>query len=240
MVRLTYWQWGILAAPIAIVLIFLLGSAGYQIHEWHLSWIWAVIGIGFVGWRWLLVKWTRPALAEVAEITANLPQQAATDGKLSEGSKVQQAEAALQQILRDARQDPPIWADWNIFWRRALDLISAIAQVYNPKAKQPLLNIYIPQAYVLLRGTVDDLNEWMQKMAPVLNQVTIEQALQAYQVYQKVQPAARKVLQVWGWAQWLLNPVAAAARTAKARVLKLPKSFWVTSIKWPEKPFCEI
>jgi uncharacterized protein len=214
MVKLAYWQWGLLAAPIGLVLVFLLGAAGYQIHEWHLSWIWAVIGLGFVGWRWLLVKWTRPALVEVEEIVAAIAADL-PDGKFSgEGSKIQQAEAALQQILSEARQDPPIWADWNIFWRRALGLISAIAQVYNPSAKQPLLNIYIPQAYVLLRGTVDDLNEWMQKMAPVLNQVTIEQALQAYQVYQKVQPAARRVLQVWGWAQWLLNPVAAAARTA--------------------------
>ncbi len=217
MVRLLYWQWGVLAAPIAMVLVFVLGAAGYQVHEWHLSWIWAVIGLGFVGWRWLLVRWTRPALAEVEEIVAELaaefpdrpPSRAA-----GMGSQVQQAEAVLRQILAESREDPPMWVDWNIFWRRALALIGAIAQVYNPRAKQPLLNIYIPQAYVLLRGTVDDLNAWMQKLAPVLNQVTIEQALQAYQVYQKVQPAARRVLQVWGWAQWLLNPVAAVARTA--------------------------
>jgi uncharacterized protein len=215
MVKLALWQWGILAAPIALVLVFILVSAGYQIHEWHLSWIWAVIGLGFVGWRWLLVQWTRPALAEVEEIVAEIAAELPTTPKLSgEGSQIQQAEAALQEILAAARQDPPMWVDWNQFWQRALSLISAIAKVYNPQAKQPLLNIYIPQAYVLMRGTVDDLNEWMQKMAPVLNQVTIEQALQAYQVYQKVQPAARRMLQAWGWAQWLLNPVAAAARTA--------------------------
>jgi uncharacterized protein len=219
MVRLLYWQWVVLAAPIAGMLVFVLGAAAYQVHEWHLSWIWAVIGLGFVGWRWLLVRWTRPALAEVEEIVAELAaefpdQRPPTGSAAAGGTKVQQAEAALRQILGESREDPPMWTDWNIFWRRALALISAIAQVYNPRAKQPLLNIYIPQAYVLLRGTVDDLNEWMQKLAPVLNQVTIEQALQAYQVYQKVQPAARRVLQVWGWAQWLLNPVAAAARTA--------------------------
>jgi uncharacterized protein len=44
--------------------------------------------------------------------------------------------------------------------------------------------------------------------------VTIGQAYQAYEMYQKVEPSARKVLQVWNWAQWLLNPVAAIARTA--------------------------
>jgi uncharacterized protein len=215
MVKLFLWQWGIIAAPIVGVVGFLLFAAGSQIHTWHLSWIWAVIGVIFIGWRWLLVTWTRPALAEidkiVAEITAQMPVSPQTDPP--SGSKIQRAETALATILAQAREDLPIWADWNTFWQRALSLISAIAQVYNPEAKQPLLNIYIPQAYVLLRGTIDDLNEWMQKMAPVLNQVTIEQALQAYQVYQKLQPAARRVLQVWSWARWLVNPAAAAART---------------------------
>jgi uncharacterized protein len=114
----------------------------------------------------------------------------------------------------ESRDDPPVWADWTTFWQRCLSLISAIAQVYKPEAKQPLLNIYVPQAYVLLRGTIDDMDEWMQRMAPVLNQVTIEQALQAYQIYQKFQPAARRMLQAWGWARWVLNPIAAATNVA--------------------------
>jgi hypothetical protein len=216
MVRFAGWQWGVLGAPIGVLLLFILISAGYQIHAWHLSWIWAIVGVGLLGWRWLLVKWTTPAMSEVddllAEIAASLPDAPT----VNDGSNhpLQQAETALQQILTEARGDLPIWADWNTFWRRCLELIGAIAKIYNPKAKQPLLNIYIPQAYVLLRGTVDDLNEWMQKMAPVLNQVTIEQALQAYEIYQKLQPAARRVWQAWNWARWLLNPAAAAATLA--------------------------
>lgn len=216
MVRLAGWQWGVLGAPIGVLLLFILVSAGYQIHEWHLSWIWAVVGVGLLGWRWLLVKWTTPAMTEVddllAEIAASLPDAPAVNDDSND--PLQQAETALQQILAEARQDLPIWADWNTFWRRCLELIGAIAKIYNPKAKQPLLNIYIPQAYVLLRGTVDDLNEWMQKMAPVLNQVTIEQALQAYEIYQKLQPAARRVWQAWNWARWLINPAAAATTLA--------------------------
>jgi uncharacterized protein len=222
MVRLALWQWIALAAPIGTVILFLLFAAGYQIHEWHLSWIWAVFGLSFVGWRWLLVRWTRPAMAAVdelvAEIAASLPPEQTLSGDDAHSGQPadpnQQAETALQSILTAAQQDPPIWADWNIFWQRCLELISAIARIYKPNAKQPLLNIYIPQAYVLLRGTVDDLNEWMQRMAPVLNQVTIEQALQAYEVYQKFQPAARRALQAWRWARWLLNPIAAAANVA--------------------------
>jgi uncharacterized protein len=217
MIRLAAWQWAVLATPIGSVVLFLLIAAGTQIHAWHLSWIWAIFGVSFVGWRWLLVKWTKPAITEldelVAELAADLPEATGDPGNAA-GSKAQQAEAALQAILLASRADPPVWADWNGFWQRCLSLISAIAQVYKPEAKQPLLNIYVPQAFVLLRGTIDDMDEWMQRMAPVLNQVTIEQALQAYEIYQKFQPAARRVLQAWSWARWLLNPIAAATNVA--------------------------
>jgi len=172
-----------------------------------------------VGWRWLLVKWTQPALAQVeaivTELSADLQSQAPTTA--SANTSFQQAEAELQKILQTARIDPPPWEDWNIFWLRCQTLIGAIAQVYYPQTEQPLLNIYIPQAYKLLRGTVDDLDQWMQRLAPALNQVTIGQAYQAYEVYQKLEPSARKIWQAWNWAQWLLNPAAAIARTATQR-----------------------
>ena len=51
MVRLKLWQWAVLGLPIAIVVSFLLISAGFQIHTWGISWIWAIVGLLFVGWR---------------------------------------------------------------------------------------------------------------------------------------------------------------------------------------------
>jgi uncharacterized protein len=219
MMRLANWQWALLALPLGAVLSFVLGAAAVQIHAWHLSWIWAVFGLVLVLWRWLLVRWTQPAIAQldqrIAELAADLPDApaSATIGDAS-GSPAQRVEAALQEILVAAREDPPVWADWQAFWRRCLSLISAIAQVYKPETQQPLLNIYVPQAYNLLRGTVDDMDEWMEKMSPVLNQLTIEQAVQAYEIYQKFQPAARRMLQAWGAARWLFNPIAAATNVA--------------------------
>jgi predicted GTPase len=218
MVRLNVWQWVVLGLPIALVVGFLLLCAGFQIHGWGLSWIWAVFGVVFVGWRWLLVKWTRPALAQVEAIFTELAaEQANIPTPASATVSSQQVENQLQKILQETRTDPPLWEDWNIFWQRCLELISAIAQIYYPQTKQPLLNIYIPQAYRLLRGTVDDLDQWMQRLGPVLNQVTIGQAYQAYEIYQKLEPSARKVWRAWNWAQWLLNPAAAVARTATQR-----------------------
>ena len=88
-----------------------------------------------------------------------------------------------------------------------------MAQTYHPEVKYPLLNIYVPDAYGLLRGTVDDVDRWIESLSPVLGQVTIGQAVQGYEFYRKVEPSARKLWQAWGWVQWLLNPAVAAART---------------------------
>ena len=222
MVRLKLWQWSILATPIASMLVFLLISAGMQIQAWGISWIWAIFTLIFVGWRWLLVKWTRPALeqmeAAIAEVTkelASIPDH--TTLEPTGDDTLTKVETALQEILKTTQNDPPIWEDWQTFWQRCQDLVIAIAQSYHPEVKYPLLSIYIPQAYGLIRGTVDDLDRWMQKLSPALNQVTVGQAYQGYEIYRKLEPSARKLWQVWNWAQWLFNPAAAVARVASQR-----------------------
>jgi small GTP-binding protein len=214
MVRLRIWQWIVLALPIVIVIGFLLISAGLQIHEWGINWIWAIVALIFVGWRWMLVKWTQPALSQVEAIVAELSEETIELSDSPATNATRQAETEVQKILTEAQFDPPIWQDWNVFWQRCQSLIRAIANIYYPDAQKPLLNIYVPQAYSLLRGTVDDLDQWMQRLAPVLNQVTVGQAVQAYEIYQQLEPSARKVLRVWNWAQWFLNPAVAVARTA--------------------------
>ncbi|ACC82508.1 GTPase family protein [Nostoc punctiforme] len=219
MVRLKPWQWVVLAIPIAFIIIFLLVAAGSQIHAWGISWIWGVFTLLFVGWRWLLVKWTQPAVNQVEAVLAQVQEElesAAEDTvRPPAGSDVTKlAEAALQEILQASQSDRPIWEDWQTFWTRCQDLVVAIAHIYNPQIQYPLLNIYVPQAYGLIRGTVDDMDQWMQKLSPVLNQVTVGQAYQGYEVYRKLEPSARKFWKAWNWAQWLLNPVAAVAKQA--------------------------
>ena len=212
MIRLKLWQWIVLGTPIALIVAFLLIAAGLQIHEWHLNWIWAVFTLVFVGWRFLLVKWTQPEIGQinavVAEVNKELQSVANNTTPLSE------AEAVLQEILITAQSDRPIWQDWQTFWQRCQDLVVAVSHIYHPEVKYPLLNIYVPQAYALIRGTLDDVDRWMQKLSPALNQVTIAQAYQAYEVYQKLEPSARKLMRAFNWAQWLLNPVTAIAKKA--------------------------
>ncbi|MGJ5633338.1 GTPase family protein [Nostoc sp. CALU 1950] len=218
MVRLKPWQWVVLAIPIAFIIIFLLISAGSQIHAWGINWIWGVFTLLFVGWRWLLVKWTQPAVNQVEAVLAQVQEELEStveDTVRTVGSDTtKQAEAALQEILQAAQSDRPIWEDWQTFWTRCQDLVVAIAHIYNPQIQYPLLNIYVPQAYGLIRGTVDDMDQWMQKLSPILNQVTVGQAYQGYEVYRKLEPSARKFWRVWNWAQWILNPVAAVAKQA--------------------------
>jgi len=222
MVRLKLWQWVVLAIPIASIISFLMVAAGLQIHEWGINWIWGIFVLIFVGWRWLLVKWTRPMVEQLQSVMAEVSKElesTADDTTLQPvgNDAANRVEAALQEILKASQGDRPIWEDWQTFWQRCQDLVVAIAQIYHPEVKYPLLNIYVPQAYALIRGTVDDLDQWMQKLSPALNQVTIGQAYQAYETYRKLEPSARKLWRVWNWAQWLLNPVVAVARQASQR-----------------------
>ena len=221
MIRLKLWQWMILVSPIVIIISFLIVAAGTQIHTWGLSWIWALFTFIFVGWRWLLVRWTKPAINQIEVVFAEVREEleTSTDNNLLIGTDPTKAvETALQDILIRSANDLPIWEDWQTFWQRCQELIVVISHIYNPEVKYPLLNIYIPQVYGLIRGTVDDMDQWMQKLSPVLNQVTVGQAYQTYEVYRKLEPSARKLWKVWNWAQWVLNPITAVAKKASEGV----------------------
>ncbi|GGA26226.1 GTPase family protein [Okeania sp. KiyG1] len=221
MIRLKLWQLVILAIPLVSVVAFLMISAGMQINQWGINWIWGVFILLFVGWRWLLVKWTRPAVEQMKEVIAEVNKQIEfTDDTITLPTKSNttlQIETALQEILKSSRNDLPLWEDWQTFWQRCQAVIVAVANTYHPEGKYPLLNIYIPQAYGLIRGTVDDMDRWMQKLSPTLNQITVGQAYQGYEIYRKLEPSARKLFRVWGLAQWFLNPVTAAAKLASRR-----------------------
>jgi small GTP-binding protein len=220
---LTRWQWGVLALPIVLIAAVVLVAAGWQLHRWGLNWLWSVLVLLLLAWRWLLVRWTRPAIAQLESVLTETQTalSSATDAEpaaqVVPPEAAQRAEAALKTVLQQAQQDPPLWEDWSTFWQRCQALVTAIAQIYAPSIKYPLLNIYVPQAYGLIRGTVDDLDRWMRNLSPLLNQVTVGQAYQAYETYQKLEPAARKLWQVWDWAQWLINPTAAVARQISQR-----------------------
>jgi hypothetical protein len=176
-----------------------------------------------VGWRWLLVRWTKPGVNQIQAVFAEVQEEleSSTDNNLNVSTgkdKTHQIEAALQKVLSDSQNDRPVWEDLQTFWQRCQDLVVASAQIYNPEVKYPLRNIYIPQVYGLIRGTVDDMDKWMQKLSPVLNQVPVGQVYQAYEAYRKLEPSGRKFWGVWNWVQWFLNPVTAVAKKASQGV----------------------
>lgn len=221
MLRFKPWQWAVLALPLVFVVGFIVIAAAQQIHQWGLNWIWAVFTLALVGWRWLLVRWTQSPFARmeaaIAEVNQELADSAEESADPLAGGGEPSIAMALQTILQESRADAPIWEDLGQFGRRCQAVITEVAQVYHPEVKYPLLNIYIPQAYSLIRGTTDDLDQWMQKLSPVLNQMTVGQAYQGYEMYRKLEPSARKLGKVWRWAQWAVNPAAAAARAASSQ-----------------------
>ncbi|MGK7940761.1 MAG: GTPase family protein [Crocosphaera sp.] len=225
MIKLKSWQWVTLATPLIIIVSFLLITAGLKIHQWGINWIWGIFILIFLGWRWLLVQWTKPVEQQVEILISQVNQEIDREqnnitATLENQEMTHKIETILYNIIHETRNDPPFWEDWTTFWQRCQNLVAAIAQVYYPEIKYPLLNIHIPQAYGLIRGTVDDLDRWMQKLSPVFNQVTIAQGYQAYEVYQKLEPNARKLWRVWNWSQWILNPAAALAKKTTSQSTK--------------------
>ncbi len=210
--RLQSWQWIILGTPIAGVILFIIIAAGQQIHEWGLNWIWGVFTLILLGWRWLFVNWTKPtSIPQVETVLGEINQELEELTTNISSDRTREITDILENVLTKSINDRPIWEDWGTFWQRCLELITAIAGIYHPEVKYPLLNIYVTQAYGLIRGTMDDMDRMMEQLAPALNNVSIGQAYQAYETYQKIEPSARKLLQVWGWVRWLINPIAAAA-----------------------------
>lgn len=74
----------------------------------------------FVGWRWLLVKWTQPAVNQVEAVLAQVQEEleSAVEDTVRPpvGSDVTKlAETALQEILQASQSDRPIWEDWQTF-----------------------------------------------------------------------------------------------------------------------------
>ena len=227
-IRIKPWQIAVLAAPIALIVVFLLVAAGQQIRAWGINWVWGVVVFVLLGWRWLLVKWTQPALAQAeaivsevtAEVTAEIDAatQAAEENAINTDRSTQaQLNNAIAQIITEAQNDPPIWDDWSLFWQRCLSVITTVSKIYHPEVKRPLLNIYIPEAYGLIRGTVDDTDRAMQKLEPVLGQVSIGQMVEGVEMYRRLEPSAKKVIKAFNWAQWVLNPAAAIARQTSAK-----------------------
>jgi hypothetical protein len=83
-------------------------------------WIWAVFTLLLVGWRWLLVKWTRSEVnqleAALAEVNQELESASNDTTALPAGSDATvKPKLHSKDILKEAQNDPPIWEDWSIF-----------------------------------------------------------------------------------------------------------------------------
>lgn len=219
MFQLKSWQISILAFPIIVIISFFFLATGLQIHQWGINWIWGVFILIFVLWRWLLGKWTKVSHSDLDNVILKAQEELNKTSSAKffppdNQEAIARLEEVSQEIIKKTRDDEPIWVDPSLFFQRCQELVEAIAQIYHPEVEYPLLNIYIPQAYGLIRNTVDDVDKWMSQLSPALNKITVAQGYQAYQIYRRLEPSARKILQLWNWAQWLINPITAATKLA--------------------------
>ncbi|MGF1457707.1 MAG: GTPase family protein [Leptolyngbyaceae cyanobacterium] len=213
MLKLQQWQWGLLIAPPVLLVGGLAVLAGMQLQTWGVSWVWGLVAIAVVGWRWLLSRWTKPdATALQTQLSTVRSQLQETLGETAETVPATEVEAVLQRALETTQADAPLWEDWPTFAQRCQTLVQDVAHLYHPEEKYPLLNIYVPQAYGLIRGTVDDLDRYMSVAAPALNQVTVAQVYQTYETYQAVATPMRRLMAIVDLSRWLWNPIAAVAR----------------------------
>ncbi|NEQ47775.1 MAG: GTPase [Leptolyngbya sp. SIOISBB] len=211
--NLRRWQLIVLAMPPVILMGGLALLAGIQLHTWGWSWVWAVVAITIVLWRWLFSRWTQPDQLTLEDNLETVRSQLqATLSETATSVPPAQVEAVLRQTLETAREDLPLWEDWPAFTQRCQTLIRDIAKLYHPAEKYPLLNIYVPQAYGLIRGTVDDLDRYMSVAAPALNQVTVAQVYQAYETYRRLETPLKRLGTVLDLSRWLWNPIGAVAR----------------------------
>jgi predicted GTPase len=213
MLKLKRWQWTVLAIPPLVLITGLLILSGLQLQQWGLSWVWALVAVAAVGWRWGLSHWTKPSPDALEQKLSDVRSQLQdTLAETAQTVPPDRVETVLRQTLAAAQADPPIWEDWASFAQRCQTLVRDIAYLYHPEVKYPLLNIYVPQAYGLIRGTVDDLDRYMRVAAPALNQVSVAQVYQAYETYQALETPLRRLWTVLDLSRWLWNPIGAVAR----------------------------
>jgi hypothetical protein len=213
MLNLKRWQWIVLAMPPIALIAALFMLAGIKLHEWGLNWVWAIVAIAIVGWRWAFSQWTKPDTVALEQNLSTVRSQLQdTLAETAQTVPPERVEATLRQTLEAAREDLPLWEDWPTFAQRCQTLIRDVAHLYHPEVKYPLLNIYVPQAYGLIRGTVDELDRYMRVAAPALNQVTVAQVYQTYETYRALETPLRRVWTLVDLSRWLWNPAAAIAR----------------------------
>lgn len=213
MLNLKRWQWIVLAMPPIVLIAALFMLAGIKLHEWGLNWVWAIVAIAIVGWRWAFSQWTKPDTVALEQNLSTVRSQLQdTLAETAQTVPPERVEATLRQTLEAAREDLPLWEDWPTFAQRCQTLIRDVAHLYHPEVKYPLLNIYVPQAYGLIRGTVDELDRYMRVAAPALNQVTVAQVYQTYETYRALETPLRRVWTLVDLSRWLWNPAAAIAR----------------------------
>ena len=114
MIKFKPWQWVILASPVIIIVSFFIIAAGLKINQWGINWVWGIFILMLLGWRWLLVKWTKPVEEQIESLITEVTQEADNQQKkitatVGDKETINKIETILYDLIQETRNDPPFW-----------------------------------------------------------------------------------------------------------------------------------
>lgn len=187
----------VLAALIALPTLMFAFVGGYAIWQnGSLGWVWWLMtGCALVAWGLALVWRPTP-------IGQRHRQQ------MQESSHWTPRDREAAKIVRDYQLQVDSYSTGQLtdphFYLTQIQVLAAeVAQLYHPKATDPLKDLTVPEVLAALRLAVDDMERWMLESIPGSRVLTIGQ----WKMLQKAPKWAQRASETaWG-ASVLLNPL---------------------------------
>lgn len=126
------------------------------------------------------------------------------------------AEAAVERLAKGAPADAV--QSWDDLLNVGLETVEAVALVYHPDRKDPMLRFTVPEALTLIENVSGKLKPVFEGTIPLGSRLTVAQFAQVYR-WRKVYNVAGRAWSLWRVAR-VMNPATAATYELRERLSK--------------------
>lgn len=126
------------------------------------------------------------------------------------------AEAAVDKLANQTSS--AAIESWNDVLNHGLETVEAVAKVYHPDSKDPMLRFTVPEALTLIENVSGKLKPVFEETIPLGSRLTVAQFAQVYR-WRHVYDTAGRAWGVWRVAR-MLNPATAATHEMRERLSK--------------------
>lgn len=126
------------------------------------------------------------------------------------------AEAAVERMATGAPADAI--ESWDDLLNVGLETVEAVALIYHPDRKDPMLRFTVPEALTLVENVSGKLRPVFEGIIPLGSRLTVAQFAQVYR-WRKVYDVAGRAWSIWRVAR-VLNPATAATYELRERLSK--------------------